>query len=319
MIVSIIIPSKNEGERIAYALDYWLNQTYKDFEIVVVDDSDDNTPEIIKQYTKKNDNIKLVKGDKKGVGAARNLGFKYANGDVIIGSDADGLPDFRQDDYLKSVVEAFKEDNSIDIVFSDYKILFTDNLLGNILSIYDTGIRYKAMNHMAEAYRKSVFKDTYIQDGLTVGEDKDFFQRAMNNSGKIGVTKIPRIMASGVYTWKEFIARYLWYGSKTKDLIRIRKDTGDFINLAVCLYALVGVIILPISVYNIIFLLPFLSLILLEYLREIKIFSVLKKEKQLLAFLLEPFVVYISRVVLAFGFISSFFRGKKHESNDIHT
>jgi len=314
MKVSIIMTSKNEGERIRYALEFWLNQSYKNFEIIVVDDSDDYTPEIVKEYMDKYRTIKLIKGEGKGVGAARNLGFKHAKGEIVIWSDADGLPvldelkQLGQFNYLESVIEGFKKEQNIDVMFSDYKILFTKNLLGNVLSIYDTGIRYKAIDHMAEAYRKSIFKENPIKEGLTVGEDKDFFENAMENARMIGITKVPRVMVSGVYTWKEFIARYLWYGSKSLDMIKIRKSVKDLINPVVCFFAFVSLALLPLSVlYNILFITPFFSLIVLEYLRETKIFRMLLQERQIIAYILEPFVVYFARLIFTIGFFSSLF------------
>lgn len=79
---SIIIPSYNEKEDIRLSVESALNQTYQNKEILVVDDSSDNTPQIIKEYEKFG--VKLINGPRKGCCGARNLGMKTAIGDVII-------------------------------------------------------------------------------------------------------------------------------------------------------------------------------------------------------------------------------------------
>ena len=79
---SIIIPSYNDKEEIRLSIQSPINQTYQNREIFVVDDSSDNTPQIIKEYEKFG--VQLVNGPRKGCCGARNLGIKTATGDVIV-------------------------------------------------------------------------------------------------------------------------------------------------------------------------------------------------------------------------------------------
>lgn len=82
MRFSIIIPSYNEGEDIRLSIESALNQTIHPHEILVVDDSRDNTPQIITEYADRG--VKLIKGARRGCCGARNLGMKTATGDVIL-------------------------------------------------------------------------------------------------------------------------------------------------------------------------------------------------------------------------------------------
>ncbi len=85
--VSVIIPTHNSSNYICDAIDSVLQQCYKDYEIIVVDDgSTDNTKEALRQYGQK---IKYIYQENKGVSAARNTGIKEANGKYIALLDAD--------------------------------------------------------------------------------------------------------------------------------------------------------------------------------------------------------------------------------------
>lgn len=90
---SIIIAAYNEKEYIGRLLDSLLIQTYKDFEVILADDgSTDNTRDIAEKYSKKL-NLKVLKQNHKGPGAARNLGAKKAKGEFLVILDADMVCD----------------------------------------------------------------------------------------------------------------------------------------------------------------------------------------------------------------------------------
>jgi len=87
--VSVIIPTYNRAHTIGRAIKSVLNQTYQDFEIIVVDDgSTDNTEEVVKSFRDKR--IRYIQHKKnKGAAAARNTGIKSAKGKYIAFQDSD--------------------------------------------------------------------------------------------------------------------------------------------------------------------------------------------------------------------------------------
>ncbi|MEI6614258.1 MAG: glycosyltransferase family A protein, partial [Chrysiogenales bacterium] len=79
--VSVIIPTYNRAHFIAESIESILSQTYKDYEIIIVDDgSTDNTREVLKPFLNK---IHYIFQENKGGAEARNTGIKKANGKYI--------------------------------------------------------------------------------------------------------------------------------------------------------------------------------------------------------------------------------------------
>lgn len=112
-MVSVIIPSYNREKTIERAVMSVLNQTYKDLELIVVDDcSKDNTVEVLKSI--KDDRLKIIRLEKNsGACVARNVGIENAQGDYIAFQDSD-------DEWLLDKLEkqmAIFEKVKVDLVF----------------------------------------------------------------------------------------------------------------------------------------------------------------------------------------------------------
>ena len=90
MKFSVIIPVYNVEEYIAECIEMVLNQTYKYFELILVDDgSTDNSYYICNQYKEKDNRIKVIHKSNGGASSARNLGLDNAEGEYIIFIDSD--------------------------------------------------------------------------------------------------------------------------------------------------------------------------------------------------------------------------------------
>lgn len=114
--ISVIIPIYNVEKYLEKCLKSVINQTYKDLEIICVDDcSPDNSNKIVQEYLKKDSRIKLIKREKNGgLSAARNSGLKITTGEYIYFLDSDDWIDL---DYLEKMVSAIKE-NNVDVVLN---------------------------------------------------------------------------------------------------------------------------------------------------------------------------------------------------------
>lgn len=101
MKVSIIIPCYNSEKYIHKCMDSVINQTYTNWEVIVVDDgSSDNSYKILKEYSLKNNKIKIIRQKNYGPSIARNIAMNYVNGEYIMFIDID--------DYVeKNILEEF--------------------------------------------------------------------------------------------------------------------------------------------------------------------------------------------------------------------
>jgi glycosyltransferase involved in cell wall biosynthesis len=88
-LVSVIIPTYNRGGMIRDAIASVLNQDFKDFELIVIDDgSTDDTPAILETFGRA---IRIVRQANRGVSAARNQGIALASGKLLTFLDSDDL------------------------------------------------------------------------------------------------------------------------------------------------------------------------------------------------------------------------------------
>lgn len=120
--VSVIIPAYNEEDYIGKAIESLLSQSYKELQIIVVDDgSRDKTRQIVKRYKK----VNLINGEHKGPGFSRNLGAKKAKGDILVFVDADMTFD---KDYIKNLVSPIERNKEVIGTTHDYEVAVnTDN------------------------------------------------------------------------------------------------------------------------------------------------------------------------------------------------
>ena len=97
MKFSIIVPVYNVEKYLKRCLDSIQNQTYDNFEVIIVNDgSPDHSQEIIDEYVKHDDRFLSYQKENGGLSDARNYGVKYATGDYLLFVDSD---DYVSSDY----------------------------------------------------------------------------------------------------------------------------------------------------------------------------------------------------------------------------
>lgn len=119
-LISVIIPTYNRDNSLKRSIDSVLNQTFKDFEVIVIDDdSTDDTESIVKNFN--DPRIKYIKHkENRGAGAARNTGIKNARGKFIAFQDSD-------DEWLPEKLE--KQIKSFKVSSGKVGVLYTAYLL----------------------------------------------------------------------------------------------------------------------------------------------------------------------------------------------
>lgn len=176
--VSIIIPLYCAEQYIAASIQSALDQTYQDFEIIIVDNgSTDRSVDVCQQFT--DPRIKIIRQENRGAAGSRNTGIRHAQGKYLAFLDAD---DLWLPEKLQKQVEHL--DNSPTVGISYCWSAFIDEA-GNHLGIYQkprfTGItqrhvlcRNPISNGSTPLFRREVFEGIKFQDNL-YGTIEDFY------------------------------------------------------------------------------------------------------------------------------------------------
>jgi glycosyltransferase involved in cell wall biosynthesis len=115
-LVSIIIPIYNMEEYLRECIDSALKQTYKDIELVLVDDgSHDNCPQICDEYVALDSRVKVIHQENGGLSVARNSGLAMARGEYVYFLDSD---DYIAENAIKELYDEAKNSN-LDVVLFD--------------------------------------------------------------------------------------------------------------------------------------------------------------------------------------------------------
>lgn len=113
--VSIIIPAYNTDKTVAETIKSVINQTYGNWEAIIVDDcSTDQTNEIAQEFAYRDKRIRIVRHDvNKGLSNARNTGIRHSKSDWLVFLDAD---DLLLPDYLENMFREVDKDQNIDCI-----------------------------------------------------------------------------------------------------------------------------------------------------------------------------------------------------------
>ena len=124
-LISIIVPIYNTEKYLHQCLDSILNQTYANFEVLLVNDgSTDSSGIICQEYVERDSRFRYFEKDNGGVASARNLGLEHSEGTYITFIDSD---DWVEQNYLDVLYTALKE-NDTDVAISTYKRFAQDGV-----------------------------------------------------------------------------------------------------------------------------------------------------------------------------------------------
>lgn len=195
MKISVIIPVYNSEKYLRRCLDSVVNQTYKNWEVIAIDDgSQDNSYSILLEYHFNDKRFKVYTQKNQGPGNTRNNAIDLATGDYIVFLDSD---DYIESTYFEDLVKCVLENNS-DVVFID---IIQEDSNGNILK-YEVMSKYKnspkdmILRHQMtgklpwggcrKAVRTSLLNNNNIRySNDVVGEEALFSFRVLYNAKKI--------------------------------------------------------------------------------------------------------------------------------------
>lgn len=193
-IVSVIVPVYNAEKTIEKCLKSLINQTYKDIEIILINDgSVDKSMEICEKYKKNNTNTILINKKNEGPGKAREEGLKYAKGKYISFIDADDYIDLN----FYSILIKKMEENEANIIQCGYKTVDVNGKCIGISKLKNRQTVGKYNNAKAYVYQKNtnnflwnkifekkLFKDVLFEH-LFAGEDACVLTQLYSNANKV--------------------------------------------------------------------------------------------------------------------------------------
>lgn len=132
--VSIIVPVYNVEKYLSFCLDSLVNQTFKDIEIICVNDgSTDNSTEVLEHYAGFDKRIKIINKENGGLSSARNAGLDAASGKYIAFVDSD---DFVSHFLVERAYNFVQKKNA------DFAAFGFDYVVGNFLKLYESGFSF---------------------------------------------------------------------------------------------------------------------------------------------------------------------------------
>ena len=193
-LISVIVPIYNVEKYLARCVDSNVNQTYKNLEIILVDDgSPDRCPQMCDDYAKKDSRIKVVHKNNGGLSDARNAGMVVATGEYISFIDSD---DYVSDDFFECLLDVMNKENS-DIAECSVVKFYEDNRFDEFsddLSVktYDTQDAMSALiaeNPFHQHVWNKLYKTELVKDiPYAVGklnEDEFWTYRVFGRANKV--------------------------------------------------------------------------------------------------------------------------------------
>ena len=120
MLISVIMPIYNAQDRLEKSLESILNQSYRDIELILINDgSRDSSLEICRAYKARDERIVLLDIPNSGPGAARNKGLSRAGGEYIVFVDAD---DHIKEDFFERLVGLLQEKRYDIVVCNHFRV-----------------------------------------------------------------------------------------------------------------------------------------------------------------------------------------------------
>lgn len=227
--ISVIVPVYNVELYLKECLDSIINQTYRDLEIILIDDgSTDMSSDICEEYAKKDDRIIVIHQSNQGSASAKNAGLRKASGEYLAFVDSD---DFLQEDAYEFMVRQL-ENHHADIIQCCFRMLYqkSNREVNNIIDIqtvnnseflelftkdWTCGLLWDKL------YKRNIFKDIYFKEGHKI-DDEFFTYKGVMNSKKI--LRVPHY----IYNYRQRISSVMF--SKDSQL-KIISDSLEYLSI----------------------------------------------------------------------------------------
>lgn len=300
-LVSVIIPAWNEQVGIQKTIRSVMSNSYKQVEIIVVDDgSEDKTIEkaegIKKTYTKNGFKIRIISQTNHGKAMALNNGIKISNGEIIVTIDADS---YISKHAIKSLTSALKKGEN-DVAIGQVVVGNTKSFIGSIQFFeYLFGFHFKRSQHIfgsiyifpgaLTAVRKSVIENVGYFESYSSTEDLDLSMKIKEKGHKVAYVEDAICITEGASDIRGLISqRTRWRHGFLQCLIQrkeFRNTTSKGLYLSLIDFPLSIIGMLEIYLYPLFFLYIYSQMIVLLFSGDVAIV--------LASYLLLPYVFFM--------------------------
>ena len=176
-LISCIIPTFNRRQLLKEAIESVLNQTYDNWELIIIDDqSTDNTKEMVESYIKKDKRIKYYLNPKKGGNAARNYGIMKAKGEYIAFLDDDDIS--LQHRFSSQIRVALKYNSKF--IVSGYQVSKRSD--SKTVKLVRTELRAKSAGFPSRWLigKDIIYKAGFFDENMPAMQDNEFSYRLAN-------------------------------------------------------------------------------------------------------------------------------------------
>lgn len=194
-LISVIIPIYNVEKYLDRCLKSIISQSYKNIEIILIDDgSKDASSKICDDYAKSDNRIRVIHKKNEGVAIARNLGIKKATGKYITFIDAD---DYVEKDYVKILYELCRDhdvsivgtidENDEQVVISKSKSMIKiANGKETIKEMLVTN-RFFGWTCWNKMYKTEIVKNVKFREKVKIAEDVEFLYNVIKKAKKVNI------------------------------------------------------------------------------------------------------------------------------------
>lgn len=228
-VISVVVPVYNVEPYLKECLESIINQTYRDLEIILIDDgSTDKSGDICDEYGKKDERIIVIHQNNQGSASAKNAGLRKSSGEYLAFVDSD---DFLQEDAYEFMVKQLEE-YCADIIqgcfrkvyqkfyrdvnkIIEMQILDTFEFLELFTKDWTCGLLWDKL------YKRDIFKDIYFKEGHKI-DDEFFTYKGVMNSKKI--LRVPHY----IYNYRQRISSVMF--SKDSQL-KIISDSLEYLSI----------------------------------------------------------------------------------------
>ena len=219
--ISIIVPVYNTEKYLKECIDSIINQTYKNLEIILIDDgSTDNSLNICKLFSSQDKRIKIIEKSNSGVSDSRNMGLVSSTGDYITFVDSD---DWIENNYIMNLFNNLIA-NNVDISMCNFNLHSSNNIIKK-KNFLDNNVYYEdyLLNPFSKVfcggicgklYNKKIINFQFDKD-IKIGEDRLFWFQAV-------------LKAKKVYVFNDFLYNYRLNENSAMQTMNFYKHYNDY-------------------------------------------------------------------------------------------